>query len=239
MKLKLLVLFVAILTVSPARAHAGNAIPVIPAGPFVTTTATGGQIRATSAPSGVTLSWVQSNSAGVNGNKVYRATCLAVTGTVQPDGAIIGTCAQPGTFAVIDTATTPIVTYTDSAVSPLTSYAYEVTATCTTCVPTESTTASNVIGVTTAPSGAPNPPTGLTLSASVSGTSQNVIAQWTDTSGTGMWFAFSDGNNFLAQGLIAPGPTTTFAQQWNGPVATSVVFVVCNATSACASQREM
>jgi hypothetical protein len=67
---------------------------------------------------------------------------------------------------------------------------------------------------------------------------QTVVAKWTDTNPVGQWFSFSDGNNFLSQGFIAPGPTT-FAEEWTGPASTVVIFNATDAAGVSASQKEM
>jgi hypothetical protein len=61
---------------------------------------------------------------------IYRAPCPAVTGATQPNGSVLGTCAVPGAFALIDNAPPGIVSYTDPAVAGGASYAYQVTALC-------------------------------------------------------------------------------------------------------------
>lgn len=65
------------------------------------------------------LSWTQSSSPGVDGNKVYRG---------QTSG---------GPYTLVFTSVVPIIAYTDFAVTPGQWY-YVVTATCSTCSPVES-----------------------------------------------------------------------------------------------------
>ena len=90
------------------------------------------------------LAWTQSTSTGVTGNNVYRS---------QTHG---------GPYNKVATFTTPTTSDTDGPLAPVTTYFWVVTATCSTCNPTESVFSNEVTG-TTLPDGQPNPATGLTL----------------------------------------------------------------------------
>lgn len=83
-----------------------------------------------------TLTWIQSsgcvggtNCGPVTGNNVYRSTVSGVYG--------------PPIF----TSSTPITTYVDTSVTALGTYFYVVTATCTSCSPSESGKSSEVKAV--------------------------------------------------------------------------------------------
>lgn len=92
----------------------------------------------------VTLTWYQSVSAGVTGNKVYRSTLSG------------------GPYAVIYTSTTQVTTYQDTAVVGNGLYYYVVTATCSTCSPVESGY-SNQVTAQIPPDTQPNAPSNLTV----------------------------------------------------------------------------
>ena len=92
----------------------------------------------------VTLTWTQSTSPGVDGNKVYR-------------GVTTG-----GPYVVVFTSPTAILTYTDFTVVASATYYYVVTATCSLCVPSESAFSNEAKAVIPA-NPQPVPPATLTI----------------------------------------------------------------------------
>lgn len=126
--------FALLLLLLPALAHARQAAsPVKLAGTGVTSHS-------------VTLNWVQSTSAGVTANKVYRSS---ISG---------------GNYVLLFTSTSPIITYQDTSVSANQTWFYVTTAVCPTCSPVESVN-SNETRQVVAADAQPQPPTGLTSSS--------------------------------------------------------------------------
>jgi hypothetical protein len=180
------------------------------------------------------LAWTTTPVTGVTytGFNAYRAPC---TGTVA---AQVCSTDSTATFTKLAAGTgLPATTlnFTDTTVSAGTNYIYYVTSLCSTCSTTESIP-SNHIAVTI-PANQPPPPTLsiVSVAINVTGSTETVTAQWTDTSGTQQAFKFSNGTSFLAQGLTSD-PSGSFAQQWTGPVGTPIIFMVQNAAGANASQ---
>jgi hypothetical protein len=95
----------------------------------------------------VALTWGQGtcSSCVITGNKVYKGTTSG------------------GPYTVINTATSPITSYTDSGIAGGVTAYYVVTAVCSSCNPTESGYSNQVTTVT--PSDAPQPPSGLSAVA--------------------------------------------------------------------------
>lgn len=77
----------------------------------------------------VNLAFTPSSSGGSQ-TKVWRAPCPAVTGTPAGNQSIVGTCANPGTFAVIGVTPVGAIEYIDNSVNYSTGYAYRLTAIC-------------------------------------------------------------------------------------------------------------
>lgn len=104
-------------------------------------------LKAAATAHSVTLNWTQSTSSGISGSKVYRTQ---------------GTCPGTALGTLLFSSSTPITTYTDSAVgAPGSQSCYAVTAVCASCNPTESTQ-SNQVSATIPADAQPAPPSGLT-----------------------------------------------------------------------------
>lgn len=208
-----------------------------------------GPLTAAALPNSTSLSWTLSITTGATYN-VYKAPC---TGFVQGTGTGtvtgVGTCTTPGTFVKL--TTTPLssttTTYVDTAVTPNSAAAYEVTTVCatggacpsTTAVPSESIP-SNIIAALT-PGNQPQPPTlSITTVTKVinPNNTQTVVAKWTDTNLIQQYFAFTNGSLFLAQGLTSSS-TGSFAEEWTGPTTTTVTFIAVDAVGESASQKVM
>jgi len=189
--------------------------------------------NAQAVPHSASLSWTLSTNAAVTSQNVYRGACAGTvtTGTCRTDSTATFTKLPAGT------ALGPgVKTFTDSTVTASTGYIYYVTALCATCNPQESIPSNHIAVVI--PADQPPPPTGLTITSvamNITGTTQTVVAKWSDTSGTEQEFRFSDGNLFVAQGLTSSA-TGSFAEQWVGPAGTPITFIACNAKGSCASQ---
>ena len=108
------------------------------------------KLTATSA----TLNWSQSASAGVTGNNIYRSL---VTG---------------GPYTKIYSSPTPITTYMDSGLTPLTKYFYVVTAVCSQCAPAESPYSNEGFGTT---QGLPQPSAPTNLVIAQNGATVNAV----------------------------------------------------------------
>jgi hypothetical protein len=179
------------------------------------------------------LSWVAPVTTGVvyTGFNVYRATC---TGTVTA-----GVCStdSTATFAKITATALPAtaLSYTDTPLTAATSYIWYVTSLCATCTTTESIPSNHVAGTTTANQPPPPVLSITSVAMNVTGNTETVTAQWTDTSGTQQAFKFSNGTSFVAQGLTSD-PSGNFAQRWTGPAGTPIIFMVSNAAGISASQ---
>lgn len=117
-------------------------------------------LRLTATPHSTTLTWTQaacpsgSTCGTVTGNNVYKCTASPCPTPTTPAAA---------SWSNIDTATSPITTFTDTSVTPLQQASYYVTATCTSCSPGE-TVPSSVVTATTPGNTIPSAPTGLAAS---------------------------------------------------------------------------
>lgn len=162
------------------------------------------------------ISWT--NSTDTNNTNVYRLTGACPTGTAG--------------FTKVTATPVTNATYTDSAVVPG-NYCYYVTA--------------SLNGVESIPSGTVQatvpvaPPTGLTITSVamlINGSTETILAKWSDSNPVGQYFAFTDGAKFLGQGLTS-SLTGTFAQQLTVPIGTVVTFLACDTMGSCASQKAM
>jgi hypothetical protein len=139
-------------------------------------------------------------------------------------------------YTKVNTALIAGLTYTDSSVSAGQSLSY-----CATTVDsTASESACSIAVAATIPTN-PNPPViKITVaSVTVNGATETVLFKWTDTgSGLGEEYAFSDGAKFLSGGFTS-SLTESFAEEWTGPVGTSIIVRACNAAGICQSQAAM
>ncbi len=176
-----------------------------------------------------TIAWTLSASAGVTSQNVYRAPC---TGT-----AAAGACSAEGAFTKIASPGPAVTTYTDSTVAAATGYSYYLTAVCSTCSPSESVPSVHIAAMI--PGNQPAPPTGPTITSVailLNGTTETVVAKWTDPTGTQQDYRFSNGSQFVAQGLTSSA-SGAFAEEWTGPAGTAITFIACNSTGGCVSQK--
>ena len=195
----------------------------------------------------VALTWTLSATGAppITGENVYRATCAGVV-----TGSVCSTDST-ATFAKLAAGTNLAPTtaaFTDSTVSAGASYIYYVTAVCpaTTPVPPatcqgESNPSPHAAAAVPAVATPPLPPTGLTIGAVVAqvtttttGTVKTVTATWKDTPGVTDRYFFSDGKQFVQEGVVV-SVTGSFGQRWSGPVE-MVWFTVCNVVGACYTQ---
>lgn len=163
----------------------------------------------------VALSW--QNSPDTNNTFVYRLT---------------GTC--PATLTGFTKLTaSPVTTaaFTDTAVNAGTTYAFYLTAFLNGVESIPSSCISVIIPVA--------PPSGLTIKSvtmNLSGGKETILAQWNNDSGAAQHFSFSDGKNFLGQGLIGPA-SGSFAETLTVAAGTTVIFSVDDASGQTARQQ--
>lgn len=192
-------------------------------------------LRASVTSNFVTLSWTSTTPGAAV--LIQRAPCPSVTiTTTEPDGATIGTCASPGSFAAL--ATVPVgTTYTDNTVGPATSYAYQIAASCTAACPsgisgTSAYVPTPALGVTTGTI-TPPPPTNPTITAmnvAPSGTCCVTIATtWTDSNPSTTYMLFNQ-NGVLKSGYLKPSSNSNYTLNWKGLPFQIVTarFVVCD-----------
>ncbi len=190
----------------------------------------------------VALSW----TAGTPGAlyKIYRAPCMQISGTQQPNGSTVGTCTTVGgPFAVI--ASTNTTSYTDTSVAGAMSYAYQITASCgvpgATCAASiqtgESVPSSNV-GVVTVPDPLTpiTPPSGLqitTVAVNRTGNKNTVVASWKGAPNAMTSYSFLSLANALKTGT-SKNSTGIYSATWSGTPQNGN-FAVCD-YSGCASR---
>jgi hypothetical protein len=201
-----------------------------------------GRLRATATAGSVNLQWVASMTPGTN-VLIQRASCNSVTVTAtEADGSTVGTCSAPGTFSPLATVTSGTVTFSDTSVSAGTGYAYQMASTCNSasCPAGISGTSAYVptpaLGVKMA-SQIPAPPTSpsLTASATVSGTSMTVSAQWTDAPNLPTVYALLGPTTSLTSGTATNG-TGSYSRKWT-KTAQPAIMIVCDYNGACASKQ--
>jgi hypothetical protein len=76
------------------------------------------------------------------------------------------------------------------------------------------------------------------VAMNVTGSTQTVLAKWSDTSGTQQSYFFTDGNKVIAQGLTSSA-TGTFAEATFSAAGVPIQFVVCNSVGQCATKKAM
>ena len=182
----------------------------------------GGTVSAQTPPQGtahsVTLGWTAPSPVGgsgtVAGYNLYKSIASAA-------------------YSKVNATPIAVLNYTDTSVSAGQALSY-----CASTIDSKGQESACSIAVTATVPTNPNPPT-LTITSvamNITGNTETVLAKWTNTNSVGQHFTFSDGHNFISQGLI--GPTSgTFAQQVVVPAGTNVIFSVDDATGAFASQK--
>ncbi len=213
--------------------------------------AVGGHAQA--APTQITIAWT--NPAGITGAVIFRGTCAGtVTGTAQPDGAIVGQCSPivpQSAMVSYDTMITPTsnkctptapqnACYWDNAIAPCIStgcvYDVEVVNANGTSVPSGTIAVSwNAPPVVTPPT-PPPPATNLTIIAHAktsSGSKETLTASWKDAPGVPtaciLW-----GSGKVVK-TCAPSPTAagSYSFTWTGNAIIAASLDVCDDVVGC------
>jgi hypothetical protein len=142
-----------------------------------------------------TINWNASATSGIDGYKIYRASCTEITGT-----SCTGT---EGTFAEVGSVNSSTTSYQDTTASANTKYVYYVTAFCPVAgecsAGVEGESAASNHWAVTIPADPATPPaapaiTGITVALTTHGVNQDILARWQFTPNKETAYFLKDAN---------------------------------------------